>query len=291
MISLEKTAGIEQEIHFMHGDRPKRDEEASLREMIHPLRESLWETLLATETEAQYIPDRDRQREVFERIDWETFQKEVFEGVGDVYTSGAGKQIRGKLFEMLIQNDSQFGFRSELEKELLILAHSPEKFGLAEVLGHHRNPDLAFLIVERDDGVVIEGVGESKLGLLNERSFKQLSETGFTLGVHALVDVVNNLEDPASHGLVELAKVKTDMPPGKPVLTIDTDFSQLLVVPANRNTAWSSTLVNRREFSAAGRKEFYELLENTKRVRTANAAFSTAEVTALTKHLVNTVYT
>lgn len=270
------------------GERPIRIPLSEYRADVPGLRDELWDALLEATPEKGYVPDRARQQFIFDRLDWENLIAEVFAGTGDVSTSGAGRQIRGKLFEMLIQADPAFGERSSLEQELLMLAHSPELFGLEKELGHHRNPDLAFLIVERDDGVTIEGVGESKLGLLNERSFRQLSETGFTRGVNALVEVVNSLEDPAACGLVEIARVKDALPADQQVLTIDTDFSQLLVVPANRNTAWSSTLVNRREFTAEGRKQFYELLEDTRRVRTANAAFSTAEVSSLTKELIRT---
>ena len=165
------------------------------------------------------------------------------------------------------------------------MAHNPDAFGLGEQLGYHRNPDMAFLIVEKEDGVVIEGVGESKLGLLNERSFKQLSETGFAAGVKALVEVVNNLPDPELHGLVEVARAREGRKEGVPLLTISQEFSQLLVVPANRNIEWSSTLINRREFSAEARDTFYTLLNDTRHLRTARAAFSTAEVVAITNVL------
>jgi hypothetical protein len=217
---------------------------------------------------------------VFDQINWDTFREEVAaESTGS--GEGAGKRLRGKIFEMLIQADPEFGKRTPLEKELLALAHSPDAFTLGKELGYHRNPDMAFLIVQREDGVVIEGVGESKLGLLNERSFKQLSETGFAAGVKALVEVVNTLPDPAAHGLFEVAKARLSLIPGKPLLTVADDFTQLLVVPANRNIEWASALVNRREFTVEGRQEFYELLNDTKRVRTARAAFSTAEVSAM----------
>jgi hypothetical protein len=140
---------------------------------------------------------------------------------------------------------------------------------------------MAFLIVEKEDGVVIEGVGESKLGLLNERSFKQLSETGFARGVKALVELVNNLPDPEKHSLYEIAKARKLLVPGKPLLTVSPEFIQLLVMPANRHIEWASTLINRKEFTVDGRQQFYELLNDTRHLRTAKAAFSTAEVGAM----------
>jgi len=246
---------------------------------VHPDRQALERALGAAVPEKGYRPDRVRQATIFDRMDWATLKTEVLrEGT-------EGKQVRGKLFEMFIQNDPEFGQRSPLEKELLALAHNPDAFGLGRELGYHRNPDLAFLIVQKNDSIVIEGVGESKLGLLNERSFKQLSETGFAAGVKALVDVVNTLSDPAMYNLIEVARARAALPEGTPLLTISPEFSQLLVVPANRNIEWKSTLINRREFSEEGRKKFYDLLTDTRHVNTARAAFSTSEVSAMSQAL------
>lgn len=250
----------------------------------HPVRVQLCRALEQATLEKEYTPDKERQKTVFDHISWDTFVEEIAKestGTGE----GAGKRLRGKLFEMLIQADPAFGQRSALEKELLALAHNPDAFGLGKILGHHRNPDMAFLIVQKEDGVEITGVGESKLGLLNERSYKQLSETGFARGVKALVEVVNTLPDPASHGLVEVAKARKTVAVGKPLLTIAPEFTQLLVVPANRNIAWQSSLINRKEFTMEGRQRFYELLSDIRHVRTANAAFSTAEVSAMARVL------
>lgn len=245
-----------------------------------PLKQLLWRTVLTAESEKDYVPDRVRQTVVFDRMQWDHFFDELFGDLGMDKTEGAGKMLRGKLFEMLINADPEFGERTPLEKELLDLAHNPDKYGLGKELGYHRNPDMAFLLMQKADGVEIIGVGESKLGLLNERSFKQLSETGFARGVKALVDVVNTIPDPKSHGLLEVAKARAELDHDKPLLTVSDTFSQLLVVPANRHVEWKSTLLNRREFSNEGRQQFYDLLEH--HVRVQRAAFSTAEVSALT---------
>ena len=250
------------------------------KEREHPTRIMLWEALVTADGEKEYIPDLTRQQVVFDRIQWDTFANELAQdstGTGE----GAGKRLRGKLFEMLINADPAFGERSPLELELLALAHNPDGFGLGKELGYHRNPDMAFLIVEKEDGVVIAGVGESKLGLLNERSFHQLSETGFARGVKALVEVVNGLPDPAAHGLVEVARARQELGRDKPLLTVASEFTQLLVVPANRKPEWSSTLINRREFTIDKRNAFRELLNDTEHVIVRRAAFSTAEVGAM----------
>lgn len=265
--------------------RPEREISSPLiqkNELVpeHPVRAVLWRALEQAPLEKEYTPDKERQKAVFDHVSWDTFLDEIAKestGTGE----GAGKRLRGKLFEMLIQADPAFGQRSALEKELLALAHNPDAFGLGRLLGHHRNPDMAFLIVQKENGVEITGVGESKLGLLNERSYKQLSETGFARGVNALVSVVNTLPDPERHGLVEVAKARRMLGENKPLLTVSPEFTQLLVVPANRNIAWHSSLINRKEFSIEGRQRFYELLSDIRHVRTANAAFSTAEVSAM----------
>lgn len=269
--------------------RPEREQSSpstQKKESVseHPVRVQLWRALEQATLEKEYTPDKERQKTVFDRISWDTFVEEIAKestGTGE----GAGKRLRGKLFEMLIQADPAFGQRSALEKELLALAHNPDAFGLGRLLGHHRNPDMAFLLVQKGNGVEITGVGESKLGLLNELSYKQLSETGFARGVKALVSVVNTLPDPERHGLVEVAKARKIVGENTPLLTISPEFTQLLVVPANRNIAWHSSLINRKEFSVEGRQRFYELLSDIRHVRTANAAFSTAEVSAMANAL------
>lgn len=298
--------------------------QSEYKEAFHPMRVKIETALQNAVLEKDYVPDKERQARIFDRIDWEMFLSELgVEGQrGEAFrfkapsrprrdntdgqgsgldldgartrnadlSGGQGKQIRGKLFEMLIQADPEFGERTPLEKELLALAHNPAGFGLEKELGVYRNPDMAFLLFEGENGVELVGVGESKLGLLNERSYKQLSESGFTRGAHKLIEVVNNLPDPATHGLFEVAKVRlahrspASRDEGGPIRVAD-DFTQLLVVPANRNIEWKSTLVNRREFSREGRQQFYELLEDTTRVRTAKAAFSTAEVAAMARAL------
>ncbi|MFZ5534854.1 MAG: hypothetical protein ACOY3M_01730 [Patescibacteria group bacterium] len=269
--------------------RPEREQSSpstQKKESVseHPVRVQLWRALEQATLEKEYTPDKERQKTVFDRISWDTFVEEIAKestGTGE----GAGKRLRGKLFEMLIQADPAFGQRSALEKELLALAHNPDAFGLGRLLGHHRNPDMAFLLVQKGNGVEITGVGESKLGLLNERSYKQLSETGFARGVKALVSVVNTLPDPERHGLVEVAKARKIVGENTPLLTVSPEFTQLLVVPANRNIAWHSSLINRKEFSMEGRQRFYELLSDIRHMRTANAAFSTAEVSAMANAL------
>lgn len=242
----------------------------------HPLEEKLWNILISVQTEVGYTPDRARQQLVFSRIQWDTFVHDL--EIGEGRTEGAGKMLRGKLFETLLNADPAFGERSKLELELLDLAHNPDKYHLSKELGYHRNPDMAFIVTTNGDSTLVEGIGEAKLGLLNVRSFKQLSDTGFERGAKALVDVVNSLENPEDYGLVEVGKA------GK--LAIAPNFTQLLVVPANRHVEYKSKLISYREFSDRNvRKEMLTLLNDPDRVIIRKAAFSTAEVGALASYL------
>jgi hypothetical protein len=266
-------------------------EDLGQEEVSHPLKTRLWEALTSAMVEKHYVPDRARQKQIFDRMPWDTLIDEVTsDGQVSVkgessLSGGAGKMIRGRLFELLVESDTAFGLRSPLEKELLTLAHAPEKFGLEDKLGRFRNPDMAFLLLADGDKLIIEGVGETKLGLLNERAFKQLSDKGFRKGVDALAAVINALPEPLVYGLVEASAAKEKLGNDEPLLTISPDFRQLLVVPANRKIEWVSTLLNRRDFTNTEREAFQDLLSDHEHVVIAQAAFSTAEVSNLAKEL------
>jgi hypothetical protein len=198
---------------------------------------------------------------------------------------GEGKVLRGKVFELLLNADPAFGKRSPLELELLALAHNPDAFGLGGVLGYYRNPDMAFILTKSGDSTVVEGIGEAKLGTLNRRAYAQLSDTGFARGVKALVMVVNALKDPEKFGLVEVAKAKR-LAGSAPILTIAPEFSQLLVVPANRNLAQPSKLINYKDFSdPTERQGLLTLLKDSSKVMIQKAAFSAGEVAAMSQTL------
>ncbi len=273
-------------------------------EHVHPIQKEIWGVLLATLPEVGYIPNRARQARVFEMMHWDTLvqdlrehlatnaeeQKKFTRGKSTEVKSenqleGEGKVLRGKVFETLLNADTAFGQRSPLELELLALAHNPDQFGLGGLLGYYRNPDMAFILTKLGDSTVVEGIGEAKLGTLNRRAFAQLSDTGFARGVRALVTVVNSLETPEAFGLVEVAKAKK-LAGEAPILTIAPEFSQLLVVPANRNLSQPSKLINYADFkNPTERKELLQLLKDPKRVTIQKAAFSGAEVRAITDAL------
>jgi hypothetical protein len=256
---------------------------------MHPLYEKAAEALSEVQTEVGYEADQERQQEVLSRVDWEALSLEVdalqnANGGKKKSSEGAGKMLRGLVFEYLINADEQFGERRPIEKEILALAHNPDQFGLGDVIGHHRNPDMAFLLIKENDRLVIIGVGESKLGRLNERAFRQLSSEGFAQGITALVKVVNSIDDLEKYGLIELSKVKKEKLHTGPLLTIAPHFMQTVIVPGNRKPEWVSTLINYRDFGNRGaRDEFRKLLQDPDRVRIETAAFSTAEVSAITK--------
>lgn len=271
-------------------------------QVVHPLQQEIWSVLESLPLESNYTPDRARQWNILRRLKWDTLVDDLRTHLGTVQqeqekfaklknkpksnrSDGEGKVLRGKVFETLINADPAFGERSDLEMELLALAHNPDKFGLQGILGYYRNPDMAFIVMQMRDSTVIEGIGEAKLGLINDRAYKQLSETGFARGVEALVSVVNTLQDPARYGLVEVARVREQQGEG-PILTISPEFNQLLVVPANRKVEWKSKLINYRDFrDPAKREDVLELLGDPERVIVRKAAFSAAEVIAISRIL------
>lgn len=271
----------------------------------HPLQLEVWRVLQSVQPEAGYIPDRNRQKQILEMMHWDTLVEDLREHLAtnaeeqkkfsrgksakeklENQRDGEGKVLRGKVFETLLNADIAFGQRSPLELELLALAHNPDQFGLGGLLGYYRNPDMAFILTKLGDSTVVEGIGEAKLGTLNRRAYMQLSDTGFARGVRALVTVVNSLDNPEVFGLVEVAKAKK-LAGEAPILTIAPEFSQLLVVPANRNLSQPSKLINYADFhDPKERKELLNLLKDPKRVIIQKAAFSGAEVGAITTVLI-----
>lgn len=272
---------------------------------LHPLRVEMWSVLSQVVPENGYTPDRERQKRVFNLMHWDTLVEDLREHLttnaeeqkkfsrgksakekSENQRDGEGKVLRGKVFETLLNADIAFGQRSPLELELLALAHNPDQFGLGGLLGYYRNPDMAFILTKLGDSTVVEGIGEAKLGTLNRRAYMQLSDTGFARGVRALVTVVNSLDNPEVFGLVEVAKAKK-LAGEAPILTIAPEFSQLLVVPANRNLSQPSKLINYADFkNPIERKELLQLLRDPKRVTIQKAAFSGAEVGAITSKLI-----
>lgn len=279
---------------YMHSEAP-----------LHPLRVEMWSVLSQVVPENGYTPDRERQKRVFNLMHWDTLVEDLREHLAtnaeeqkkfsrgksakeksENQRDGEGKVLRGKVFETLLNADVAFGQRSPLELELLALAHNPDQFGLGGLLGYYRNPDMAFILTKLGDSTVVEGIGEAKLGTLNRRAYMQLSDTGFARGVRALVTVVNSLDNPEVFGLVEVAKAKK-LAGEAPILTIAPEFSQLLVVPANRNLSQPSKLINYADFkNPIERKELLQLLRDPKRVTIQKAAFSGAEVGAITSKLI-----
>ena len=274
-------------------------------ELMDPLHNEIWSVLLSVSSEVGYVPDRERQKQVLKMMHWDTLvedlqdhlatnaeeQKKFTRGKStevksDNQREGEGKVLRGKVFETLLNADIAFGQRSALELELLALAHNPDQFGLGGLLGYYRNPDMAFILTKLGDSTVVEGIGEAKLGTLNRRAYMQLSDTGFARGVRALVAVVNSLDTPEAFGLVEVAKAKK-LAGDAPILTIAPEFSQLLVVPANRNLSQPSKLINYSDFkNPTERKDLLNLLKDPKRVTIQKAAFSGTEVRAITDVLI-----
>lgn len=263
------------------------------------LRQGLWEALIYAQLEARYTPERRRQQKIIARLPEDLVGKLAAHLLSALeeqvwfaqrlrlpLSFDEGMVLRGKLFELLIEADPELARPTALTREILDLAHNPSSFGLDDKLGLYRNPDLAFVIMREGDSLMVEGVGEAKLGLLNERAFKQLSASGFRRGMGALIACVNGLSDPSKYGLVELGKHRQRLKDGGTLITLDPAFRQVLIVPANRDTSDAAALIKRSDFDEEEDfKEFAELLSDPTKVEVKTAAFSAGEVAAMAKYL------
>lgn len=196
--------------------------------------------------------------------------------------------IRGKVFELLVAADPAIHTPSPAAEELLALLHDPDRFALAEALGYPRNPDMAFLVVAVHDGaIVIKAAGECKLGRLNARSLKQLDD-GFLRGIKKAIQLLNERGDLGSHGLIELARAKQHCRQPE-FLRLAPDFRVILVVPANRDTSDPDALVKTEELAPEERSRLRTILGDEEAVTIRKAAFSAAEVAAVTQTLADLI--
>lgn len=267
------------------------------------LRESLHHALEMAVPETGYAPDRSRQREVLDNLPDDT----LYELAGHLRSAYLEQQkfarlkratfdeedfddetvLRGKVFEMLIAADPALHTPDPIAEELLTLMHDPERFRLEHMLKYYRTPDAAYLYVDRvDDVLVVRAAAEAKLGRLNDRAFRQLSERGFRYGLENMASCMNALDDPIVYGLIQIATFKQrHMRSDHPIIMVAPDFHQILVVPANRDLSDPASLVRASDFDDPSYGQMLYLLSDSSRLTMKKAAFSTAEVAALTSHL------
>lgn len=263
----------------------------------------LAEVLTSVPTEDGYTPDRDRQMDILSRLPDDFF----YALAGHLRTSFLEQQkfsrlrgvsfdegdfddetvFRGKVFEMLVAADPSLHTPDPIAEELLALMHDPDRFRLGEKLKYYRTPDGAYLYVDRvGAALVVRAIAEAKLGKLNDRAFRQLSERGFRYGLERLAVCINDLDDLKGYGLTEIATLRN--PRGEhihPIIMIAPDVHQILVVPANRDVSDPASLVRAGDFDDISYGQILYLLGDTSRLTIRKAAFSAAEVAALTRVL------
>jgi len=198
--------------------------------------------------------------------------------------------LRGEVFEQLIQNDPEFVTAKTSESvELLSLLQDPDRYGLFEKMGRIRNPDLAYVELNDTGRIVIKGVGEAKLGLLNERAFRQLDS--FEDSSKTLKNTVNSLKHAKKMkrmGFDGLAKRKEQMEESGesgPFVDIDDAFKVTLIVPSDRNTK-AETLMKQTPVLEKRKEKYLEILSG---IEIKKAAFSVREVAELTEHVYNKI--
>lgn len=158
------------------------------------------------------------------------------------------KVIAGTIFELFVQNDPEItgsaGF-SPLNERMVNVAHDSERYGLLEAFGkHYQNSDAAFFEMTEEGVVIFHAFGEAKMGLLRERSVRQMGSEGSRLGVEKMVEVVNGLLRPEppltrdevlnQHGLLEVMGATTAKVHVTEIRVADEGLKQILILPADR---------------------------------------------------------
>ena len=197
------------------------------------------------------------------------------------------KALRGELFERLAQ--IEFDRNDEVENTLLALLHDPWRFGFGLEMDMGKNPDIARLDDTGDDYVYITAVGDVKLGRLNPHAYRQL-HGGFRYTVADMAEVVN-----AHAGELEEKGLGCIAKKGGKVL-YDPEFTQILIVPSNRDISHPQNLINRESFINPNGKlspeynDFVEMLGPNGNVQVEQAAFSSKEVADMADILLEKVY-
>lgn len=191
--------------------------------------------------------------------------------------------VCGELFELLVESQ-YLKQEAAVVDELLAFFHDPARFELNKLLGHVRNPDLAYVHYDSNaERFVIDAAGEAKLGLLNKRAFSQLKE--FEEKFKRVAQILNLDElDLEAHGLEALSEFQGS-------ISISKAFKRILFVPANRDAADIDSLIRSdpQEFTDDEYEEFYSMLDNTNFVDIQKSVFSTQEVSKMAEVLVQKI--
>jgi len=198
--------------------------------------------------------------------------------------------LRGEVFELLIQSDPEFvKTKTPESEELLSLLQNPDRYEKKEKMGRIKNPDLAYIELNDEGRIIIKGVGEAKLGLLNERALRQLDS--FEHSTKALKNTVNGIKHAKKMkrmGFDGLAKRKVQMDESGergPFVDIDENFKVTLIVPSDRNTT-AETLMKHTPIMEKRKEKYLDILSG---IEIKQAAFSIKEVVELTEHIYNRI--
>ena len=187
-----------------------------------------------------------------------------------------------------------------ISTEILDIMQNPHKYNLEENFITLRNPDALYTHIDKSGAVVIDGIGEAKLGHLNERAINQLEL--FPENLKYICNLLNNkpeFKDPINlrnMGLDNLYTLRWTLDPDAMILKISPTFTQFLIVPANRNTdraqGESELQYHNRLFYELVHKNLHEnkkmkerFMSIVKNLRIAKVAFTTQEISAMADYL------
>jgi len=167
--------------------------------------------------------------------------------------------VRGEIFEQALRRESGIvECNTPVAEELSSLISNPVRYGLTRRIGIQRRPDALYTNIDEKGNTVITGVGEAKMGKLNDRAIDQLESFRDELEkVSTFVDNTSS-EELERYGLVEIAKLKkkrenltqTEIEELKqqnegelpPVIEISKSFRVTLLLPADRSHKYNGLL-------------------------------------------------
>ncbi len=246
-----------------------------------------------------------------------------------VIKDGAKGDITGMLFERLAaaefrlekldavdqlelpssnENQSeQLKLRLKIASELVRVWQNPDWYGFGKKL---KNPDLAYIQITDQGTVVIEALGEVKLGDLDYRCYTQLVDSGFKDALNTLLQELNGpnsehyKQNLLKKGLVHLANAGEIKVDDNLVIHLVTTSNRPLAKRGGRISRFlAKNLINTRKFKSqqfrskiegqlqAGEsptvdeETFIKLLMDESKVQIRRSNFSHNEVMALYDHM------
>ena len=209
------------------------------------------------------------------------------------------RHLRGALFEMLIQYDTEITPPlNETAQEILGIMQNPEVFGLENIIGYKRNPDETYVEIDEKGQIFIKVIGEAKLGHVDERFLSQMES--FDENLQAMVDAINKMTAQAllEHGLIQLAArrakideefagVDQEKRPKTLILGDGTyGHTKVLAIPADRLQDFESMMKYEHQ-NETNRERFIEIMGD---VTVKRSAFKAREVGDMADALYNKMF-